>query len=136
MTTITGFVCEPCYGGYPVGRQMIFYSNVVGGFVVLNIPIERNTSFQNCQVTLWKCVNSRSACFQSRSLYNIEFCGIVNRVHFTVNLAFSVAANVVVRELNSHLPHTWLLTSSSLSRNVQSQSGSVQFLHVEFFHLI
>ena len=60
----------------------------------------------------------------------------MNRVHCTVNLAFSVATNVVVRELNSHLPHTWLLTSSSLSRNVQSQSGSVQFLHVEFFHLI
>jgi len=75
---------------------MVFYSNIVGGFVVLNIPIERNTSFQNCQVNLWKYVNSRSAWLQSSSLNNIEVRGIVNRVHCTVNLAFSVATNVVV----------------------------------------
>lgn len=81
-------------------------------------------------------MNSRSAWLQSSSLYSIEDGGIVNCVHCTVNLAFPVAANFVARELKSHLPHTWLLTYFSLSRNVQSQCGRVQFLHVEFLHLI
>jgi len=32
LTTVADSVCEPCFGGYPVGRQMVLYSNVVGGF--------------------------------------------------------------------------------------------------------
>jgi len=81
-------------------------------------------------------VKIRSAWLQSSSLYITEVRGIVNCMSYTVNLAFPVAANFVVRELNSHLPHTWLSTYFSLSRNVQSQYGRVQLLHVEFSRLI
>jgi hypothetical protein len=81
-------------------------------------------------------VNSRSARLQSSYLYSIEVRGIVNCVRRTVNLAFPVATNFVARELNSHWPHTWLLTSCSLSRNVQLHRGRVQLLHVEFHNLI
>jgi len=81
-------------------------------------------------------VNSGSARLQSSHLYSIEVRGIVNCVHLTVNLDFPVATNFLARELNSHLPHTWLLNSSSPSRNVQSQCGRVQLLHIEFLHLI
>jgi len=114
LTTAAGSVCEPCFGGYTIGRQMVSYSNVVSGFVVLYIPTEWNMSFQNCQVKLWKCVNSRSAWLQSSSLYSTEVRGIVNCVRYTVNLALPVAANFDARELKSHLPHTCLSTYFSL----------------------
>jgi len=32
FTAVTGSVCEFCFGGYSVGRQMVLYSNIVGGF--------------------------------------------------------------------------------------------------------
>ena len=32
LTTVAGSVYEPCFGGYPVGGQMVLYSNAVGGF--------------------------------------------------------------------------------------------------------
>jgi len=81
-------------------------------------------------------VNSGSVRIQSSYLYSIGIRGIVNCVHLTVNLDFPVATNFLARELNSHLPHTWLLTSSSLSRNVQLHRGRVQLFFVEFLHLI
>ena len=81
-------------------------------------------------------MNGRSAWLRSSSLYSTEVRGIVNCVRYTVNLALPVAANFVARELKSHLPHTWLSTYFSLSRNVHSQSVGVQLLHVGFVHLI
>ena len=81
-------------------------------------------------------MSSGSARLQFSYLYSIEVRGIVNCMRLTVNQDFPVAAKFVVRELNSHLPHTWLLTSSSLSRNVQLHRGRVQLFFVEFLHLI
>jgi len=111
LTTVAGSVYEPCFGGYPVGGQMVLYSNAVGGFPH---PYWMKYEFSECQVKLWKCVNSRSSWLQSSSLYSTEVRGIVNCVRYTVNLALPVAANFDARELKSHLPHTCLSTYFSL----------------------